>query len=71
MSYCSVWAEVVFCDFPKTEMFTQILLYLLKKDSYCCYICNPANTGGQLLHIDYTLSTTPCDTPEYCRQSCT
>ena len=28
MSYCNVWAEVVFCGFPKKEMFTQILLCL-------------------------------------------
>ena len=29
MSYCNVWAEVVFCGFPKMEMFTQLLLCLL------------------------------------------
>ena len=28
MSYCNVWAEVVFCGFPKKEKFTQILLRL-------------------------------------------
>ena len=28
MSYCNVWAKVVFCGFPKKEMFTQILLCL-------------------------------------------
>ena len=28
MSYCNVWAEVVFCGFLKKEMFTQIFLYL-------------------------------------------
>ena len=28
MSYCNAWAEVVFCGFPKKEMFTQILLCL-------------------------------------------
>ena len=28
MLYCNVWAEVVFCGFPKKEMFTQILLCL-------------------------------------------
>ena len=28
MSYCNVWAEVVFCSFPKKEMFTEILLCL-------------------------------------------
>ena len=27
MSYCNVWAEVVFCGFPKKEIFTHILLY--------------------------------------------
>ena len=26
MLYCNVWAEVVFCGFPKKEMFTHILL---------------------------------------------
>ena len=29
MSYSNVWAEVVFCGFPKKEMFTKILLCLL------------------------------------------
>ena len=29
MSYCNVCAEVVFCGFPKMEMFTQLLLCLL------------------------------------------
>ena len=28
MSYCNAWADVVFCGFPKKEMFTQILLCL-------------------------------------------
>ena len=28
MSYCNVWAEVVFCGSPIKEMFTQILLCL-------------------------------------------
>ena len=28
MSYCNVWAEVVFCGFPKKEMVKQISLCL-------------------------------------------
>ena len=28
MLYCNVWAEVVFCGFPKKDLFTQILLCL-------------------------------------------
>ena len=26
MSYCNVWAKVVFCGFPKKEMFIQIFI---------------------------------------------
>ena len=33
MPYLNVWAEVVFCGFPKEDVFTQNLLYLFS----ACY----------------------------------
>ena len=38
MSYYNVWAEVVFCGFPKKKMFTQILLCLF---SVCLQTLSP------------------------------
>ena len=28
MSYCNVWAEVVYCGFPKSKVFTKTLISL-------------------------------------------
>ena len=45
MLYCNVWAEVVFCGFPKMETFTQLLLCLFSAHRQTLSLHQVSNVG--------------------------
>ena len=45
MPYCNVWAEVVYCGFPKSKVFTKTLISLFPACHQSLYLHQVSNVG--------------------------